>query len=45
MWCLLLTPFAVLFELDFLGHELLVFARPIVNTLAVLARELDELVL
>ena len=39
---LLLAPFAVLFELDLASNKLLVLATPIVNTLAILAREFDE---
>lgn len=42
---ILFAPFAVLLELDLLGHELLILAGPIVNTLTVPAGELYELVL
>lgn len=41
----LLTPFAVLLELYLLSDELLVLARPVVDTLTVPAGELYELVL
>ena len=39
------APAAVLFDLDLALDELFVFAGPIVNTLALLAREFDESVL
>ncbi len=42
---LLAAPLAPLFKLDLSLDELLVFGRPIVNTLAVLAGEADESVL
>ncbi len=42
---LLAAPLAPLFKLDLALDELLVFGRPIVNTLAVLAGEADESVL
>ncbi len=42
---ILLAPFAVLLELDFLGDELTVFARPVIDTLTVPAGEFDELIL
>ena len=42
---LLATPLAVLLQLDLALHELLVLARPVVDTLALLAGELDELFL
>ena len=42
---LLAAPFAPLFKLDLALDELLVFGRPIVNTLAVLAGEADQAVL
>ena len=45
MWCLLLTPFTIFFELDLAGDELPILARPIVDAVALRAREFDELVL
>jgi hypothetical protein len=42
---LLPTPLAKLLELDFLRHELLVLAGPIVDVLARRALEFDELIL
>lgn len=39
------TPLAPLLELNLALHELLIFAGEIVNTLAVLACQLDELFL
>lgn len=42
---LFLVPLAVLLELDLARDEFLVLATPIVNTLAVLAREFDEIIL
>jgi hypothetical protein len=40
-----LTPFAVLFELDLALHKLSVLARPVVDAVALRAREFDELIL
>ena len=45
MHCLFSAPLTVLLEFDFALDFLLVFAGPIVNTLAGSARELDEAVL
>jgi hypothetical protein len=42
---LLAAPLAPFFKLDFTLDELLVFGRPIVNALAVLAGEADKAVL
>jgi len=42
MWNLLLAPFAIFFELDLTSDQLFVLAAPIVNALAVFAREFDE---
>lgn len=39
------APTAVLLELYFLGNELLIFARPIIDAAALAASEFDELVL
>ena len=39
---LLLAPLTVLFKLDLAGNKLFVLATPIVNTLAIFAREFDE---
>ena len=36
------APFAVLFKLYFAGHQLLVFAGPIIDALAFAAGELDK---
>ena len=41
----LFTPIAILLELDFLGHQLLIFARPIIRAAALRTGEFDELVL
>ena len=42
MWNLLLAPFAIFLELDLASDQLFVLAAPIVNALAVFAREFDE---
>ena len=42
MGCRKPAPVAKLFELDFAGHQLFVFAGPIVNALAFLALQFDE---
>ena len=42
---MLTAPFAVLFEFDFLGNELLIFTRPIVRARALLTSYLYELIL
>lgn len=39
------TPFAIFFELDFSFDKLLVFPAPVVDALALVARELDQLFL
>ena len=43
--CVLVTPLAIFFELDLAGDELPILARPIVDAVALRAREFDELVL
>lgn len=45
VYSLLLAPLAILGELDLALHEFFILARPIVNALAVLAREFNELFL
>jgi hypothetical protein len=40
-----LAPFAVLLEVDFARDELAVFARPIIDTAALGAREFEKLIL
>ena len=39
------TPFAVLLEFNFAGDEFAVFARPIIDTTALGACELEKLIL
>lgn len=40
-----LAPTAILLEFDFAGHELFIFARPIVGAAALAASDFYELVL
>lgn len=40
-----LTPFAILFQLNFTGHQLLILAGPVVNALAGIAGQFDESIL
>ena len=45
VYCGLLAPLAVLFELNFTLHLFAVFATPVVNSFACAAGELDEVIL
>ena len=45
VYCGLLAPLAVLFELNFTLHLFAVFATPIVNPFTCAAGELDEVIL
>ena len=40
-----LAPFTVFLELDFARDELAIFARPIIDTAALAAREFEKLIL